>query len=118
MHSPHHPEARLDMWRGMERLQADGVAKSIGVSNYGVHHLTELVESPDITVRLSRAVLSAQFGRTTEQLVHSFCQTDEITAGTTCAVSLTRGCLLRLFSLFPNLVSVLATESGTSSTLR
>jgi len=44
LHSPHQPSARLDFWRAMQELQRLGVAKSIGVSNFGVHHLRELAE--------------------------------------------------------------------------
>ena len=34
---------RHDTWRAMERLLADGKARAIGVSNYGVRHLEELL---------------------------------------------------------------------------
>ena len=43
IHSPAWRRQRVNAWRGMEELQRRGVAKSIGVSNYGVHHLDELI---------------------------------------------------------------------------
>lgn len=46
IHSPHHPSQRLDMWRALEDLTKAGKVRSIGVSNYGVHHLEELINSP------------------------------------------------------------------------
>lgn len=41
IHSPV-PGKRLDSWRALEFLQATGRTRSIGVSNYGIHHLEEL----------------------------------------------------------------------------
>ena len=35
-------EARSDVWRGMEECLARGWTKSIGVSNYGAHHLDDM----------------------------------------------------------------------------
>jgi len=35
-------EARKEVWAALEQLQKDGKTKSIGVSNFGVHHLEEL----------------------------------------------------------------------------
>lgn len=46
IHSPAWQNERINAWRGMEELQRRGVAKSIGVSNYGVHHLEELIGDP------------------------------------------------------------------------
>lgn len=41
IHSPQEG-TRAETWRAMEQLQRDGLVKSIGVSNYGVHHLKEM----------------------------------------------------------------------------
>lgn len=43
IHAPH-PGKRLESWKALETLKQLGKAKSIGVSNYGVHHLEELLE--------------------------------------------------------------------------
>ncbi|KAF9402924.1 hypothetical protein BGZ94_004783, partial [Podila epigama] len=46
IHSPRPgPELRAASWKALETLVEQGKAKSIGVSNYGVHHLKELLDS-------------------------------------------------------------------------
>ena len=37
------PRRRLDSWRALRQLQADGVVRSIGVSNFTIRHLEELI---------------------------------------------------------------------------
>ncbi|PWN43680.1 putative 2,5-didehydrogluconate reductase [Ceraceosorus guamensis] len=45
LHSPNPGrELRLEAWRGLIDAQKAGKVKSIGVSNYGVHHIQELLE--------------------------------------------------------------------------
>eukprot|EP00698_Gefionella_okellyi_P015962 TRINITY_DN4539_c0_g1_i2.p1 TRINITY_DN4539_c0_g1~~TRINITY_DN4539_c0_g1_i2.p1 ORF type:complete len:287 (-),score=54.85 TRINITY_DN4539_c0_g1_i2:749-1609(-) len=44
LHSPVRGK-RLDSWRALEELHAEGKIRSIGVSNYGIHHLKELFEN-------------------------------------------------------------------------
>jgi len=40
---------RLESYRALEELVKSGKVKSIGVSNYGIHHLRELFETnPEI----------------------------------------------------------------------
>ncbi|KDQ51086.1 hypothetical protein JAAARDRAFT_62828 [Jaapia argillacea MUCL 33604] len=36
------PDGRLKLWEGLEKLKANGRARSIGVSNFGVDHLEQL----------------------------------------------------------------------------
>lgn len=50
IHSPHNPQQRIRMWLALEELQRKGVARSIGVSNYGPHQLEELLNSRETTV--------------------------------------------------------------------
>ncbi|EKX48599.1 hypothetical protein GUITHDRAFT_159492 [Guillardia theta CCMP2712] len=42
IHSPNDKKNRLEQWRALEDAKAAGLARSIGVSNYGIHHLEEL----------------------------------------------------------------------------
>jgi diketogulonate reductase-like aldo/keto reductase len=42
------PGKRLDSWRALERIQADGRARAIGVSNFLVPHLRELLASCNV----------------------------------------------------------------------
>ncbi|KAI4146780.1 MAG: hypothetical protein LQ340_005817 [Diploschistes diacapsis] len=37
-------EGRKELWAALEKLQKEGLSKTIGVSNYGVHHLKEMKE--------------------------------------------------------------------------
>ena len=43
-------DARAAMWRALEEMQRRGLLKSIGVSNYGEHHLDALVGSAETSV--------------------------------------------------------------------
>jgi diketogulonate reductase-like aldo/keto reductase len=51
IHSPraNAPQDRLDSWRGLEKLQREGLCRAIGVSNYSIRHLEELREASDVT---------------------------------------------------------------------
>ncbi|ODM14792.1 hypothetical protein SI65_09786 [Aspergillus cristatus] len=50
IHAPYGgKEARLGSWRALTEAQQAGKVKSIGVSNYGIHHLEELQEYIDST---------------------------------------------------------------------
>eukprot|EP00960_Hanusia_phi_P040170 754285-Hanusia_phi.AAC.1 len=42
IHSPNDKQNRLEQWRALEDAKTAGLARSIGVSNYGIHHLEEL----------------------------------------------------------------------------
>ncbi len=42
------PGKRLDSWRALERLLREGRCRAIGVSNFMVHHLNELVAASEI----------------------------------------------------------------------
>ena len=42
---PENKSCRGDVWRAMEEILESGRARSIGVSNYGAHHLEELLEN-------------------------------------------------------------------------
>ncbi|KAF9982359.1 hypothetical protein BGZ75_006251 [Mortierella antarctica] len=49
IHAPHYgPELRSKSWKALETLVSHGKAKSIGVSNYSVEHLKELLGSNPI----------------------------------------------------------------------
>lgn len=52
------PDLRLDTWRAMERILADGMARAIGVSNYMPRHLNELLANADSPPAVNQFELS------------------------------------------------------------
>jgi diketogulonate reductase-like aldo/keto reductase len=52
------PELRLDTWRALEALHRQGRARAIGVSNYMVRHLHELLEHCTIVPAVNQIELS------------------------------------------------------------
>jgi methylglyoxal/glyoxal reductase len=48
MHFPV-PELRGESWRAMVKLQQDGKCRAIGVSNFTIHHLKELLKEHELT---------------------------------------------------------------------
>lgn len=42
------PGKRLASWRALERIHAEGLARAIGVSNFMVHHLDELIANAHV----------------------------------------------------------------------
>ena len=45
IHAPAWGKERINVWRGFEELVKRGVVKSIGVSNYGIKHLNEIISN-------------------------------------------------------------------------
>lgn len=43
------PELRKESWRGMEKLLREGKCRAIGVSNFSIRHLEELLEEYEVT---------------------------------------------------------------------
>jgi methylglyoxal/glyoxal reductase len=42
------PSARLESWKGLVKIQQEGLCRSIGVSNYTVRHLQELLDASEV----------------------------------------------------------------------
>lgn len=64
VHWPH--ELRLESWRVLEQLHAEGLARSIGVSNFLVRHLDELLATASVPPALNQIELSPFLYRTRE----------------------------------------------------
>ena len=64
LHWPH--ELRLESWRVLEQLQAEGLARSIGVSNFLVRHLDELLAHADVPPAVNQIELSPFLYRSRE----------------------------------------------------
>jgi diketogulonate reductase-like aldo/keto reductase len=56
LHWPH--ELRLESWRVLEQLHAEGLARSIGVSNFLARHLDELLAHADVPPSVNQIELS------------------------------------------------------------
>jgi diketogulonate reductase-like aldo/keto reductase len=56
LHWPH--ERRLESWRVLEQLHAEGLARSIGVSNFLVRHLDELLANASVPPAVNQIELS------------------------------------------------------------
>ena len=52
------PDKRRDSWRALERAHADGRARAIGVSNYMVQHLRELLGEAKVAPQVNQIELS------------------------------------------------------------
>jgi diketogulonate reductase-like aldo/keto reductase len=64
LHWPH--ELRLESWRVLEQLHAEGLARSIGVSNFLVRHLDELLATASVPPALNQIEVSPFLFRTRE----------------------------------------------------
>ena len=64
LHWPH--ERRLNSWRVLEQLHAEGLARSIGVSNFLVRHLDELLARASVPPAVNQIELSPFLHRTRE----------------------------------------------------
>ena len=69
-------DAAWEVWATMENLQQSGQARRIGVSNVGLHHLTELCEKAKIKPSLVQNRCYAVRGW--DQAVREFCLTNGI----------------------------------------
>ncbi|MDP4090708.1 MAG: aldo/keto reductase [Bacillota bacterium] len=52
-----------ETWRAMEKLYDDGRVKAIGVSNFKIHHLQEIMESGSITPMINQVELHPRFNQ-------------------------------------------------------
>jgi diketogulonate reductase-like aldo/keto reductase len=71
IHSPNDKANRLAQWRALQAAKEQGLAKSIGVSNYGIHHLEELLASAKVVPATNQVELHPWLTR--EALV-AYCQ--------------------------------------------
>jgi len=52
------PEIRNESWTALSKLLKDGKCRSIGVSNYTIQHLTELLEDADVVPMVNQVEFS------------------------------------------------------------
>jgi diketogulonate reductase-like aldo/keto reductase len=70
-------DLRADSWRAMEKALADGKIKSIGVSNYMIHHLTELLENCQIVPAINQFEISPYNYQSRKEVIE-FCLSKNI----------------------------------------
>ena len=61
----------VEAWRGLEKLQRDGKARSIGVSNFLPHHLERLLRETDVVPAVNQIELHPQHGRGDLKKLHA-----------------------------------------------
>jgi 2,5-diketo-D-gluconate reductase A len=61
----------VDTWHALERLYADGRVRSIGVSNFGVGHLTKLIAESDVVPAINQVELHPLFHQEELRLFHA-----------------------------------------------
>ena len=86
MHSPHGPEIRKETWEAMQYLLKNRYVKAIGVSNFGIHHIKEILSWAEIGPCINQIELSPFLQR--RELVN-FCRKNDI--ATTAYSPLTHG---------------------------
>lgn len=70
-------DKRLDSWRALETLYQQGRCRAIGVSNYMVHHLEELLEVAQVTPAVNQIELTPYNYRSRKDVV-DFCRQHRI----------------------------------------
>ncbi|WP_234123458.1 aldo/keto reductase [Clostridium hydrogenum] len=72
----HWPKAlNKETWRALEKLYKDGKVRAIGVSNFKVHHLEELLESAEIVPMVNQVEYHPEFPQAE---VHEYCKNHKI----------------------------------------
>lgn len=61
----------VDTWRALERLQADGRVRSIGVSNFEIEHLERLAAETDVVPAVNQVELHPQFPQAELRAYHA-----------------------------------------------
>ncbi len=75
LHWPH--ELRLESWRVLEQLHDEGLARSIGVSNFLLRHLDELLPVASVPPAVNQIELSPFLFRSREDTIRR-CEEDGI----------------------------------------
>jgi diketogulonate reductase-like aldo/keto reductase len=78
------PELRRASWRAMEAMQREGKCRSIGVSNYMIHHLEELLGEAEIVPAVNQVELHPFL---THEKLRAFCASGGIAVETYCPLT-------------------------------
>lgn len=64
-----------DSWRALEKLYEEGLVRSIGVSNFQIHHLEDIMSSGKIIPAVNQVEYHP---RLTQVELHHFCKENQI----------------------------------------
>ncbi|MNZ65421.1 Glyoxal reductase [compost metagenome] len=65
----------VDTWRALEKIYRDGYARAIGVSNFQIHHLKDVMASGEIVPMVNQVEYHPLL---TQQELHQFCKDNSI----------------------------------------
>lgn len=65
----------VETWRALEKLYKDGRVRAIGVSNFKIHHLQELIANCEIVPMVNQVEYHPRFN---QKELHDFCKTNQI----------------------------------------
>jgi diketogulonate reductase-like aldo/keto reductase len=99
------PRMRLDSWRALERLYDEGRVRAIGVSNFMVHHLEELLAKARIKPMVNQIEIHPFLQ---QRDVREFCAAEGIAVSAYCPLA--KGAALR-----DKTVRAVASEAGVTS---
>lgn len=68
-------EENLETWSALEKLYKDGKVRAIGVSNFKIHHLQEIIDSCEIIPMINQVELHPQYA---QQRLRGFCDKFDI----------------------------------------
>lgn len=69
------PEKYVDTWRALERLHDEGKIKAIGVSNFEIHHLRDVMDAGSVTPAVNQIEFHPYL---TQDALLSFCKNEGI----------------------------------------
>lgn len=75
IHWPKEKEKNIGAWKAMEELYKEGKIKAIGVSNFNIHHLEELMKEAEIMPMINQVELHPQFP---QDALREFCLKNNI----------------------------------------
>ncbi len=68
-------DKNLETWRALEKLYEEGKVRAVGVSNFKIHHIQELIDRCDLVPMVNQVELHPQFP---QYRLRSFCEKFDI----------------------------------------
>ncbi len=65
----------VETWRALEKLYKDGLVRAIGVSNFKIHHLEEIMANCEIKPMVNQVEYHPRFN---QKELHDFCKSHSI----------------------------------------